>query len=110
MSGEKTLAPTEKRRREAAQKGDVLRSREAATAIAVLAGAAWLKFAGPWLFERLTGALRSGLSWDRAALEQFEPGAAALRVESWALRLERRRLSVAGRDQAIAQGAALPDV
>ena len=42
MSGEKTLAPTEKRRREAAQKGDVLRSREAATAIAVLIGAAWL--------------------------------------------------------------------
>ena len=78
MSGEKTLAPTEKRRREAAQKGDVLRSREAATAIAVLIGAAWLKFAGPWLFEKLTGALRSGLSWDRAALEQFEPGAAML--------------------------------
>ena len=78
MSEEKTLAPTEKRRREAAQKGDVLRSREAATAIAVLIGAAWLKFAGPWLYERMTGALRSGLSWDRAALEDFNPGAAMI--------------------------------
>ena len=78
MSEEKTLAPTEKRRREAAQKGDVLRSREAATAIAVLIGAAWLKFAGPWLYVRMTGALRSGLSWDRAALEDFDPGAAMI--------------------------------
>ena len=78
MSEEKTLAPTEKRRREAAQKGDVLRSREAATAIAVLIGAAWLKFAGPWLYERMTGALRSGLSWDRAAPEDFNPGAAMI--------------------------------
>ncbi|MFM5948765.1 MAG: flagellar biosynthesis protein FlhB [Novosphingobium sp.] len=78
MSEEKTLAPTEKRRREAAQKGDVLRSREAATAIAVLIGAAWLKFAGPWLYERMTGALRSGLFWDRAALEDFNPGAAMI--------------------------------
>lgn len=78
MSEEKTLAPTEKRRREAAQKGDVLRSREAATAIAVLIGAAWLKFAGPWLYVCMTGALRSGLSWDRAALEDFNPGAAMI--------------------------------
>ena len=78
MSGEKTFAPTAKRRRDAARKGDVLRSREMATAIAVLAGAAWLKFAGPWLFARLTAALRSGLSWDRSALEQFNPGAALI--------------------------------
>ena len=61
MSGEKTLAPTEKRRREAATKGDVLRSREVATAVAVLVGAAWLKFAGPWLFDQLSAAVRAGL-------------------------------------------------
>ncbi len=84
MSGEKTLAPTEKRRREAATKGDVLRSREVATAVAVLVGAAWLKFAGPWLFDRLGAALKSGLSWDREAVEQFDPASAMLSA-TWAV-------------------------
>lgn len=84
MSGEKTLAPTEKRRREAARQGDVLRSRELATAIAVLVGAAWLKFAGPWMYQRLTEALRAGLSWDRAAIEHFNPGGAMLAL-LWAI-------------------------
>ncbi|MFO1255758.1 MAG: EscU/YscU/HrcU family type III secretion system export apparatus switch protein [Sphingomonadaceae bacterium] len=80
MSGEKTFAPTEKRKRDAALKGDVLRSRDMATAIAVLVGAAWLKFAGPWLFERLQGGARAGLSWDRGAIEDFNPGAMILRL------------------------------
>lgn len=78
MSGEKTFAPTAKRRREAALKGDVLRSRELATAVAMLVGTAWLTFGGQWLFEQLTLALRTGLSWDRGAVEQFEPGQAIL--------------------------------
>lgn len=78
MSGEKTFAPTAKRRRDAALKGDVLRSRELASAIAILIGAVWLRFGGPWLFERLAGAARGGLSWDRAAVNRFEPGAALL--------------------------------
>lgn len=80
MSEEKTFAPTEKRRRDAALNGDVLRSREAATAIAVLVGAAWLKFAGPWLYQQLAGALRSGLTWDRQALEHYDPGVAMIRL------------------------------
>ena len=74
MSGEKSFDPTEKRKRDAAQKGDVLRSREVATAIAVLAGAVWLKLAGPWMLDALTDAARIGLIWDRAALEDFAPG------------------------------------
>lgn len=74
MSGEKSFDPTEKRKRDAAQKGDVLRSREVATAIAVLAGAVWLKLAGPWMLDALTDAARIGLTWDRAALEDFAPG------------------------------------
>lgn len=77
MSGEKTFAPTEKRRREAARKGDVLRSRELATAIAVLTGAAWLRLAGPWLLGALQGAARAGLAWDRTTIENFAPGKAA---------------------------------
>ncbi|MBS0474832.1 MAG: EscU/YscU/HrcU family type III secretion system export apparatus switch protein [Proteobacteria bacterium] len=80
MSGDKTLAPTEKRRRDAARKGDVLRSRELATAVATLVGVAWLRFGGPWLLHRLIGALRGGLTWDRAAIDDFAPGALLLRV------------------------------
>lgn len=72
--GEKSFAPSEKRKRDAAGKGDVLRSREMATAAAVLAGAAWVKLAGPWLFDGLFQALRAGFIWDRAAIDDFAPG------------------------------------
>ena len=68
MSGEKTLAPTEKRKRDAALKGDVLRSRDLATAVAMLAGTMWLKFAGPWLLDTLVQSTRRGLTWDRGAI------------------------------------------
>lgn len=73
-AGEKTLAPTEKRKRDAAKQGDVLRSRELATAVAMLAGAAWLKFAGPWLLAKLMGVLDAGLTFDRGAITDFAPG------------------------------------
>jgi flagellar biosynthesis protein FlhB len=72
-SGEKSFAPTDKRKRDAAQKGDVLRSRELATAIAVLVGAAWLKFQGPLLLQGLEQVTQIGLTWDRALLEDFSP-------------------------------------
>ena len=74
MSGEKSFAPTEKRKRDAAQKGDILRSREVATAVAVLIGAAWLALAGPWMLDAMASAARTGLTWDRAMLEDFAPG------------------------------------
>jgi len=73
MSGEKTFAPTEKRKRDAALKGDVLRSRELATAVAVLVGAGWMRLAGPWLFDRLAAGARAGLTWGRADLDDFNP-------------------------------------
>ncbi len=74
MSGEKTFDPTPKRKQDAAKQGDVLRSRELATATAVLVGAAWLKFAGPWLFDALAGTLRAGFIWDRHSIADFTPG------------------------------------
>lgn len=73
-AGEKTFAPTDKRRQDAAKKGDVLRSRELATAVAMLIGATWLKFAGPWLLDGMSETITIGLVWDRAALESFDPG------------------------------------
>lgn len=72
-NGEKTFAPSEKRKRDAAKRGDVLRSREVTTAIAVLVGAAWLKFAGPWVLTELGATARAGFSWDRGTLEDFSP-------------------------------------
>lgn len=73
-AGEKSHAPTEKRLRDAIGKGNVLRSREVATAAAIGAGALWLKLAGSWMFGRLERAAQSSLSFDRDRLERFEPG------------------------------------
>lgn len=73
-AGEKTLAPTQKRLDQAARDGDVLRSRELATAGAVLVGAAFLKAGGPWVLDAMATALRAGFTWDRATLDDFSPG------------------------------------
>ena len=73
-SGEKSFAPTEKRKRDAAKKGDVIRSRELATAAAIGVGAVWLLIAGPWMLDLLVGNLRAGFTWDRASILDFTPG------------------------------------
>jgi flagellar biosynthetic protein FlhB len=73
-AGEKTFAPTEKRVRDATKKGDVLRSRELATAGATLVAAAWLLMAGPWMLRLLVETVRTSFIWDRASIEDFEPG------------------------------------
>jgi flagellar biosynthetic protein FlhB len=83
-SGEKTFAPTDKRKQDAAKKGNVLRSREVATAISVLAGALWLKLSGPWLLEVLAGAGARSLSFDRATIADFQPGRLLLDM-GWAV-------------------------
>lgn len=72
-AGEKTFAPTEKRKRDAARKGDVLRSREATTAAAILFGAAWLMFAGPWLLDEMSQIVRESLVFDRRDMTDFQP-------------------------------------
>lgn len=74
QSGEKSFAPSEKRKRDAAQKGDVIRSRELATASAVALGAVWMLLAGPWLLDRLAAVLRSGFRFDRGSIDDFTPG------------------------------------
>lgn len=74
QSGEKSFAPTQKRLKDAAKNGDVLRSREMATAAVILAGVAWLHFADGWMMAGFNEVFHIGLRWDRAALDQFEPG------------------------------------
>ena len=72
-AGEKTFAPSAKRKRDAAQRGDVVRSKELTTAVTVLIGAAWLRFAGPWVFGKLAASVHSGFVWDQATIETFAP-------------------------------------
>jgi flagellar biosynthetic protein FlhB len=72
-SDQKTQAPSAKRKRDAAEKGDVLQSRELGTALVVLAGAGWLALAGPWFIAGMRDVLRQGLTIGRADLEGFDP-------------------------------------
>jgi len=73
-AGEKTYEATDKRKRDAAGKGDVLRSRELTTAAAILFGAAWLVFAGPWLLGEMSAVAREGFVFDRRDIVDFQPG------------------------------------
>lgn len=73
-AGEKTFAPSEKKLKDAVKNGDVLRSQDLGTAVAMLIGAAWLSFAGPWMLRVLQGTLRSGFIWNRADIDDFSPG------------------------------------
>lgn len=75
-SGEKTFAPTDKRRSDAAKNGDVLRSRELATATATGSGALALWALGSWLNESMGEVARAGFTFDRAAIDAFAPGEA----------------------------------
>lgn len=71
--GEKTHAPTAKRLKDAAEKGDVLRSRELAVAVTMLLAAAFLTAGGPWLLNGLMRVMRIGFIFDRAAIDDFNP-------------------------------------
>ncbi|RNJ62572.1 MAG: flagellar biosynthesis protein FlhB [Porphyrobacter sp. IPPAS B-1204] len=74
--GEKTFAPTPKRRADAAKKGDVLRSKELGTLAGTAAGALALWGLGSWLNDAMGRIARAGFRFDRAALDGFAPGAA----------------------------------
>lgn len=73
-AGEKSFAPTPKRRQDAAKKGDVLRSKEVATAVAIFVGGGWLMLGGPWLLDGMSEVARTAFSFDRQAIEGFAPG------------------------------------
>lgn len=77
---QKTEAPTPKKLEEAAKKGDVLQSRELGTALVVIAGAAWLAFAGPGMVQSLQLMMIEGLSVSAADVKEFDPGGQILRL------------------------------
>ena len=72
-AGEKTFAPTAKRKRQAAEQGDILKSRELATALVVLAGVAWLVLFGPGLLRACTEVMAASFRFGRADVEDFAP-------------------------------------
>lgn len=72
-TGEKTFAPSEKRLRDAVRKGDVLRSKELATAAGMASGLGMIAAFGPWLMDGLESAMRAGVSFGRADLAHFAP-------------------------------------
>lgn len=75
QEGEKSFAPSEKRLREAAKRGDVIRPRELAIAASMAIGAVWLMIAGPWLLDISERVIRESFTFDRAKLDDFSPGA-----------------------------------
>jgi flagellar biosynthetic protein FlhB len=77
-SGEKSEAPSQKRLRESAEKGDVLQSKELGTAMVMIVGAGWLALGGPLLVQALAELLRSSLNFGRSAVEDFEPAQSLL--------------------------------
>jgi flagellar biosynthesis protein FlhB len=70
---QQTEAPTAKRKADAMRDGDVLQSRELATALMMLAGALWLYFSGSWIFSASQRLLVSGLSLDLRDPDSFDP-------------------------------------
>ncbi len=77
---QKTEAPTPKRRRDAAEKGDVLQSKELGTAIVMLVGAAWIALIGPMLVGTLETMVSEALTLNAADVRDFAPGRAILRL------------------------------
>lgn len=70
---DKTEAPTPKRVRDAVEKGDILKSREFATALAMLAGVGWILFFGPSLVAACKDVTTASLQFGRADVEDFSP-------------------------------------
>lgn len=72
--GEKTEKPTAKRLADAAQNGDILQSRELATAMVVMAGIATMAVMGPEIMAAIRDMLREGLRIEPGDIDTFAPG------------------------------------
>lgn len=76
VSEERTLPPSEKRKREAAGRGEVWQSRELGTALVTLAGLAWLWLCGAGLMRACVVVMRNGLtarSFEATMLQPLVP-------------------------------------
>ncbi|HTI31312.1 MAG TPA: flagellar type III secretion system protein FlhB [Sphingomonas sp.] len=80
-----TEAPTAKRLREASNDGDVLQSRDLATALIMIACVGWIAIGGGWTMAHMQSVVRSGLSFSVNDIRDFAPGGRALAITSFAL-------------------------
>lgn len=74
---DQTEAPTEKRKRDAREKGDVLKSKELTMALVMIVGAIYFAIAGGWMVASLENVMRVGLMGIRQGGVDFQPGRAA---------------------------------
>lgn len=72
--GEKTEAPTEKRLRDSAEKGDVLQSKELGTAMIVIGGTLAFVLFGDVMVSAVASMLRAGLVFDLQEVTDFNVG------------------------------------
>ena len=73
--GEKTEKPTPKKLQDAAKKGDILQSKELATALVVMAGIGWIAITGPSVVDSLSEMLIKALRFRREDITDFAPAA-----------------------------------
>ncbi len=76
---QKTEQPTAKKRADSAREGDVLMSRELATALMMLAAAGWMVAAGGWFVQSAGDLVRRGLTLTAADVADFAPAEALMR-------------------------------
>ena len=76
---QKTEQPTAKKLADSAREGDVLMSRELATALMMLAAAGWTIAAGGWFVQSAGELVRRGLTLTAADVSDFAPAEALMR-------------------------------
>ena len=76
---QKTEQPTAKKLADSAREGDVLISRELATALMMLAAAGWIVAAGGWFVQSAGDLVRRGLTLTAADVSDFAPAEALMR-------------------------------
>jgi flagellar biosynthetic protein FlhB len=72
-AGERTEAPTQKRRQKALDDGDVLKSQDFSAAIVILAGCLWMATLGPSLLGACKELMRASFAFGRGEIEDFQP-------------------------------------
>lgn len=76
---QKTEQPTAKKLADSTREGDVLMSRELATALMMLAAAGWIVAAGGWFVQSAGDLVRRGLTLTAADVAYFAPAEALMR-------------------------------
>ncbi len=72
-AGEKTQAPTPKRKEKALEQGDLLKSRDFGAALIILLGCGWMVLMGPQLLGAIKEVMSASFQFGRADIESFQP-------------------------------------